>query len=356
MIRIILSFVFLLVQQSLLGQVVVEQQLSHSSILIGEQVLLQTRVAVDEGSSVHYPSFQHQEYIPGVEILKEGKIDTTFLNNGRRVELTRNYLLTSFDSALYSLPPFEVVVGEDTFSSETGIGLKVGTVPVDTTNANNFAGPHGVIGISYEWSAGLWIKLLFAIGLLCLVIYLVKRIAINKPLTQCVVVTPPPPPHQTAIEAIERIRGSRSISSTEELKSYYDELTGVLRDYIKKRFGFNALELTSAEIIARLQQTNDAAALRELCEVLETADLVKFAKYETSLSETDRSLFMALDYVNITKQKPEELPVPELKVVTVGEVKQQRVRISMIVIAVVASALALVLLGVVIKDIYDCFL
>ena len=58
MIRIILSFVFLLVQQSLLGQVVVEQQLSHSSILIGEQVLLQTRVAVDEGSTVCYPSFQ----------------------------------------------------------------------------------------------------------------------------------------------------------------------------------------------------------------------------------------------------------------------------------------------------------
>ena len=65
---------------------------------------------------------------------------------------------------------------------------------------------------------------------------------------------------------------------------------------------------------------------------------------------------MALDYVNITKQKPEELPVPEVKVVTVGEVKQQRVRISMIVVAVVASALALVLLGVFIKDIYDCFL
>lgn len=356
MFRILFIFIFLFTLMLSRAQVVVEQQLSASSILIGEQVLLQTRVAVDSGSVVRYPQYQHQVYIPGVEVLKEGKIDTTFLNDGRRIELKRTYLLTSFDSALYALSPFAVVVDKDTFRASTSVGLKVGTVPVDTANANDFAGPHDVINIEYEWSAELWSMLLFVVLLVVVVVVLVKRIAANKPITKRVVVTPPPPAHQPAIEAIERIRESRSIESVEELKIYYDKLTDVLRNYIEKRFGFNALELTTAEIVERLQKSNDATALRELREVLETADLVKFAKYETSLSEADRSLVMAIDYVNTTKQKPEELPVPEVKVVTVGEVRQRTVRTTMIVFAILASAVALILLGLVIKDIYDCFL
>ncbi len=355
MYRVLFSLTFLIIQISLQAQIVVEQQLSTSSILIGEQVELQTRVAVDADDNVEFPRFQHQLYVPGVEILKEGVIDTTFLNNGSRMELRRNYLLTSFDSALYSLPPFHVVVSQDTFYAASSVGLKVSTVPVDTANANNFAAPHGVIGIAYEWSAGLWSMLLVVLLLVVGIVMLFKRIAANKPITKRIVVAPPPPAHQPAIEAIERIRDSRQIETAEDLKNYYDNLTDVLRNYIEKRFGFNALELTSSEIIVRLQQTNDATALRELREVLETADLVKFAKYETSLSEADRSLLMAIDYVNTTKQKPEELPVPEVKVVTIGEVKQRRVRICLIAIAVVASASALVLLGIVIKDLYDCF-
>jgi hypothetical protein len=158
------------------AQVVVEQQLSTSSILIGEQVLLQTRVAVDSGSVIRYPQFQHQVYIPGVEILKEGKVDTTFLNDGRRIELKRAYLLTSFDSALYALPPFAVVVDKDTFRASTSVGLKVGTVPVDIANANDFAGPHDVINIEYEWSAELWSMLLFVVLLVVVVVVLVNEV------------------------------------------------------------------------------------------------------------------------------------------------------------------------------------
>jgi hypothetical protein len=223
-------------------------------------------------------------------------------------------------------------------------------------NANDYAGPHAVLSIPYEWSAGLWSLLLLDILLVVIVVLLIKRIKANKPITKRMVITPPPPAHQPAIEAIEKIRETRDIESSEALKSYYDSLTEILRNYIEQRFGFNALELTSAEIIARLQQSNDAVALHELREILETADLVKFAKYETSMSEADRSLVMAIDYVNSTKQKPEELPMPEVKVVTVGETQQQRVRTTMIVAVVVLAITSLVLFGWGVKEIYDCFL
>ncbi|MBO5699118.1 MAG: hypothetical protein J6R79_03855 [Bacteroidaceae bacterium] len=343
------------VSVSLSAQIVVEQSLTSTNILIGEQSTLQTRVVVDEGTQVLYPHFE-SEYVPGVEILKKGKIDTITLNQGKRVELQRNYVLTSFDSALHVLPPFYVVANGDTVFSASNLGLKVNTVPVDTTKANEFAGPHSVVNIAYEWSAKLWLMLFFVLVLTIFTVYLIKRIAQNKPMTKRIVVTPPPPAHQPAMEAIERIRDNKKIDTKEELKIYYDNLTEVLRNYIEQRFGFNAMEMTSSEIICRLQQSNDDVALRELKEILETADLVKFAKYETTMTEADRSLVMAIDYVNTTKQKPEDLPKPEVKVVTVGEVKQQKIKMMMIVSAILTAAMALVLFGISIKDIYDCFL
>ena len=356
MLRNIFLLFILLVNGTLAAQHVVEQELTSTNILIGEQCTLKTRVFVDRGTHVVYPTFENDIYIPGVEILKKSKIDTITLNQCKRIELKRDYLLTSFDSALHVLPPFFVIAEDDTVFSASKLGLKVNTIPVDTTKANDFAGPHSVVNIEYEWSPRLWLMLLAVVVLCVVATILLRRIARNKPITKRIVITPPPPAHQPAMAAIEHIRENKKIDTKEEIKAYYDSLTDVLRSYIQQRFGFNAKELTSSEIVCRLQQSNDASALSELTEILETADLVKFAKYETSMSEADRSLVMAIDYVNTTKQKPEDLPKPEVKVITVGEVKQHKIKMMMIVAAVITSAVALLLLGVCIKDIYDSFL
>ena len=41
----------------------------------------------------------------GVEIIDVAKPDTQLLNDGRRALITQEYTVTSFDSALYYLPP-----------------------------------------------------------------------------------------------------------------------------------------------------------------------------------------------------------------------------------------------------------
>lgn len=55
--------------------------------------------------------------------------------------MERTYLLTSFDSALYFLPPMSVVVGGKRYAATKGIGLKVNTVAVDTTKVDRYYGP-----------------------------------------------------------------------------------------------------------------------------------------------------------------------------------------------------------------------
>ena len=100
----------------------------------------------------------------------------------------------------------------------------------------------------------------------------------NRPIIAHVRIVKRIPAHRKALHAIDEIKAKQLVSS-EDQKSYYTQLTDAVRLYIQERFGFNAMEMTSNEIIARLQQANDQKGLEELRELFRTADLVKFAKY-----------------------------------------------------------------------------
>ena len=340
---------------TLYSQVIVEQKVSQVDILIGEQVELETIVLVDSHQKVNYPIFADNNYMKGVEVVSEGKIDTTLLNSGKRLQLARTYKLTSFDSAFYALPPFYVIVENDTFSAPNSIGLKVTSVPVDTVNANNFAGPYTVTTIPFEWNLSYWLLILLIPLLVYLVILLYKRVRKNVPITKRIIINPPTPAHQQALAQFATIK-PECLETENEFKIYYDQITNILRQYIENRFNLNAKELTSDEIIRKLTDTNNAAALRELKEILTTADLVKFAKYHASVSEANRSVVMALDYVNTTRLSDDQLPKPEVKIVTITENKQRNIRIALIVLMTILGIIALCIFGYILTDVYECFI
>ena len=97
--------------------------------------------------------------------------------------------------------------------------------------------------------------------------------------------------------------------SAEDSKAYYTRLTDTLRKYIEERYGFNAMEMTSSEIIEKLTATQDEKALSELRHLFLTADLVKFAKYSTLINENDMNLVNAIAFIDQTKL--ENVPVEE---------------------------------------------
>ena len=105
------------------------------------------------------------------------------------------------------------------------------------------------------------------------------------------------------------------MQTSEDQKTYYTRLTDTLRQYIRDRFGFNAMEMTSREIIERLQVAGDSKMLSELTELFTTADLVKFAKYSTLINENDLNLVNAVNFIDGTKvegQATEEKIMPQL--------------------------------------------
>ena len=154
------------------------------------------------------------------------------------------------------------------------------------------------------------------------------------------------------MQEIERIKGERKWAE-EDSKEYYTQLTDTLRTYIKERYGFNATEMTSSEIIERLLQEQDETALAELRQLFTTADLVKFAKWTTLINENDANLVSAIDFINQTKIEVDPNAKPEPEEITIEE-KQNRtrsivMRTSMAVLAVASLAL-LVYIGWLVAD------
>ena len=301
------------------AQVIVEAHTDTANILIGEQIQLSLKCTVNAKQRVQFPNLQPQQQLtPGVEIVNCGRVDTLLLNDGKRMQLARKYTITSFDSAVYNIPPFQVEVDGKKYASRGNVGLKVSTVPVDLKHTDKFNGPHDVVDQPFEWSWTLILTTLVATLLLIVVCALAIRLSDPKLITRKVVVHPPTPAHITALNHIEKIK----LDTKSDVKQYYMELTEALRTYIEKRFGFSAREMTTNEIIDQLNATGNEQALAELKDILITADLVKFAKHATTISEQDRSLVQALDYVQTTKLAPQQLPRPRIEYVSLSNKKQ----------------------------------
>ena len=334
--------------------VTVEAKIDSLQILIGEQAKVQLQVAMDAKQRAVFPAYT-DTLVRGVEIIETVKPDTQFLNDRQRMLITQEYIITSFDSALYYLPPMPVTVDGKEYRSKA-LALKVYSMPVDTLHPDQFFGQKTVMKAPFAWED--WYGLIgcsfLALPLLGLLIYLIIRIRDNKPIIRKIKVEPKLPPHQAAMKEIERIK-SEKVWQKGEPKTYYTELTDTLRTYIKDRFGFNALEMTSSEIIDKLLEMNDKDAISDLKELFQTADLVKFAKHDPQMNENDANLINAIDFINETKQPEEENQKPQPTEITIIEKRSLRTKILLICGIVFLSAALIGTFVYIGMQLYDLF-
>lgn len=345
----------LLLVNGLLGhaQVTVEQLVDSIGILVGEQAHLTLRVTMPEGSRLQWPKLKARQYVtPGVEIVEIAPADTIG-KEGNSLQVSRMYTITSFDERLYAIPALKVRVNGKPYQGATS-ALKVITMDVDTLHPNQFFPPKDVQDNPFEWSEWapyFWLSLLMvALGLVGFYLYL--RLRENKPIITKIRIVRHVPPHQRALNAIEKIKAER-LTSSEDQKAYYTQLTDTLRQYIQERFGFNAMEMTSDQIIDQLRQTGDQKMIDELRELFRTADLVKFAKYSTLLNENDLNLVNAVNFIDETKQEGqnvEERIVPQLSD------DEKRERTSRITIKTLLYGIGVIIVALLVYVVYNVYL
>ena len=320
------------------AQVTVDATIDSTQIFIGQRVGITLEVSADANKLVELPQFDSlQQITPGVEVLSCSDADTSRINDGKRIVVTKRYIITSFDSALYYLPPMQVKVDDQPYESKS-LALKVYTFDVDTLHTDSIFGakPPMLPPFAWEdWNSPLWFSLIVLI-LTVVLIYVAVRLKDNKPIIRRIKLKPRIAPHKAAMMKIEQIKEEK-IWQKEDSKEYYTQLTDTLRQYINERYGFNAMEMTTPEIIEHLQEVNDEQAISELRELFETADLVKFAKYSTLINENDRNLVNAIEYINSTKKEETQVQPPtEIVMVEKRSKISKRILVASVSVATVA--------------------
>ena len=324
--------------------VTVDATIDSLQILIGDHAKVKLQVSVDADKRAFLPIYK-DTLVRGIEIIEVAKPDTQLLNAGKRMVLTQEYTVTSFDSALYYIPPMEVKVDGKPYHSQA-LALKVFSIPVDTLNPDQFFGQKPIVEPPFVWSD--WYEAmactLFLIPGVLILIYLISCIRNNKPIIRKIKVESKLPPHVVAMKEMERIKSEKSWQRGDQ-KGYYTELTDVLRTYIKQRFGFNATEMTSSEIMEHLLESKDKEAVKELKDLFMTADLVKFAKHNPMMNENDANLVSAIAFIDETKEEPDPNAKPEPTEITIVE---KRSLFSKVMLGIGIAVISILLIGAII--------
>lgn len=318
---LLLSMCCLLLGVKSSAQVSVEAKIDSISILVGEQTNLEVAVTARKGAKIVWPNIKPSHYlVPGVEIIDVADGDTSEVDNN--VRISKRITLTSFDEKLYPIPGMKVKVDGKPYEANQ-LALKVMTIDVDTLHPNQFYPPKTVQENPFlwsEWSFAFWLSFLLLI--VCgAMLYLRNRLKKNKPIIARIRIIKRVPAHEKALKEINYIKQHHSTSNQETQKEYYTHLTNALREYIVNRFGFNAMEMTSTEIIENLRASGDQKMIDELRMLFSTADLVKFAKYEIPMNENDANLVNAINFIDQTKTN--ELPKEEKIVPTLSSEDQK---------------------------------
>ncbi len=280
-------------------------RLERDSLMIGDQVGLELGINVPEGFLVSWPALS-DTISSHVEIVNLQDIDTARKEN--TLILNRKLTITSFDSGYFKIPSYTFHFHHegDTVSYEARtkeLYIDVYTPAVDTTQA--FKVIKAPIEEPYTFREALpWILLgLLVIAIILATVWFVRRRKKKKPLFAS---KPKPqlPPHVEALQRLEELKAAK-IWQTGKIKEYYTQLTDIIRNYMERRYGFNAPEMTTDEILDEIRRLSiNKEATDKLKSTLTLADLVKFAKAKPTPLENDISLNNCIDFVQETKVVP----------------------------------------------------
>jgi len=304
---IILLILILILRPAIYGQEFkVTASFDTSKIYIGDQI--DFTISIDQPAEIVATlPLLRDTLTKNIEILAGPVIDTASNQDGR-ITIIEKYLITSFDSGYYQVPPVYAEVKDEGglkrfYSDYSQLEvMRVRIAPADTTaKIYDIIDPYRApltIGEIFPW------LLLAALSgaLIWAAIRYLPRLKKDKP--GVVTIINPDPAHVIALHALEKLR-EEQLWQKGEVKSYYTKLTEILRQYLENRYSVFSLELTTYETLEALLKTGfkKDKSYNKLKSVLCGADLVKFAKYNPDAVENDLHFQDSWDFVLTTKER-----------------------------------------------------
>lgn len=277
---------------------------------IGSKVSLLLEIPFTAGEKIEWPKI-NDTITKSVEVLSKTGIDTiTDEASGEKI-LRQILSITSFDTGFIPVPPFNFKItsnGSTRVQSTEPLLLEVFKVKVDPAADIKDIKPVMKAPITFAELIP-WIIGSILLGLLIFgVLYYLKKRKLKpeeKPLPKVKI-----PVWEIALRKIEELK-KEQLWQKGEVKEYYTRLTDILREYFELRYGVNAAEMTSSEILdVMINHIKDDEAMNYLRNVLFLSDMAKFAKAQPDHYENEQSIIDATQIIYYTRPIPAE---PEIK-------------------------------------------
>lgn len=300
------------------GRASVKAKLDSTILMMGKITNLELTVDQDKGERGTFPIFSNlkENGVVGVcgdsvELRAPVKADTSDQNG--RLKIKYIVPVQSFDSGYYKLPEIEFVIGKDT-SLSNSVALKVVPVMVDANTPiddyANVADPENqsIFDNVPDWLLDYWwIILIVLIAIAAFIYAWIKYKKDGKLIGKKYI----PTPYEIAAAALKELKTKKLWEQGME-KEYFTELTDILRNYLYGRFGINAMEMTSRQIINSLKNNEETKDKRPyIRQILNMADFVKFAKVRPLPADNVASFDNAVKFVEETKPVPVEEKIEE---------------------------------------------
>jgi len=288
--RFFVLALYLLSCHWLLAQNTANWRADKTSIVIGDPFRLHLEA---NNSTSPLTNIQYKiDSLSGFEVLYDS------------LSANKTLVLTVFDSGYYELPPLVLHYQDGNGSKDSiitgAIGVSVRYPTSALSDTAQIAPIRPVIEEPMQWEdIAIYVYITLGILVIIFAIYAYMRWR-NRPQPEAPLPPPPPLPHEIALAKLAILRANSPWLSG-DLKTYYSELTYIVREYIENRYNINALESTTEEMTTALRQTDFPQNLnQDLHNVLQTADLVKFARSEPDSDFHINALDQAESFVKLT--------------------------------------------------------
>lgn len=290
----------------------------RDSILIGDQLVYGFKLEDQEyGSNYGCPTLNNSVIEQLTEEWEFKILDRKRQGAGKPdlMDIEASIKIAAFEEGDYKLPP--IVIGRISPSGKVDtlyfdpIDIEVKTVPLDTASFE-LHDMKSLIEVPYTWEEflydlnkfwelvkmwvilGRWFLILSIAGYCLWRLYSKKGSGVSSYVNE--------PAHIVALRKLDGLR-SNAMWVPEKQKTFYSGVTDALREYISRRYGIGALEMTTAELFDQMKVADlSAEQLDELHELFVRADFVKFAKYVASDEDNASTVPVAVRFVTQTYQ------------------------------------------------------
>lgn len=260
----------------------VQASVEKKEIKIGGALEYIIKVQANEQSKIVFPQ---SDTLGKFEVIESMPVDT--IRENEKITFVKKYLLTQFDSGTFVLPRQAVFINGKNHQTDL-FSIKVQGVVVDTLKQPMYDIKENIGTSTDDFTIWYYIVGLVASLLLGVLSYFIIRKIQNKNLTEDDLFRTP---LEKATKKLEELDQKKMIIQG-NVKGYYSEITEIARDYIEEVFEIPAKEMTTSELISLLMNDIKTKKIKiskdvvnDLKKVLQTADLVKFAKSEPAYEQ-----------------------------------------------------------------------